>query len=52
MGTWHLKYKDRWTHGNWGHASYSDPNGTVTREEVEDFWGVDECEEYEITYEE
>lgn len=46
---WTLKYKDKWTNGNWHTCSYSDPTGLVDEDYLKKFWGVDECEEYELT---
>lgn len=47
---WTLKYKDEFTHGNWATCSYLGDE-YVTEDFLKDFWGVDECEEYEITKE-
>lgn len=46
---WTLKYKDKWTNGNWSTSSYTDPNDSVDEEYLKRFWGVNECEEWEIT---
>lgn len=46
---WTLKYKDKWTHGNWSTSSYMDSTGLKTEEDLKEFWGIEECEEWEIT---
>lgn len=45
---WILKYKDKWTNGNWSTCSYTGDE-YVTEEYLKKFWGVDECEEYILT---